>query len=276
MRENGGAPTIVTSDPEIINEVFVKQYYTFQARKFHPSFALDQKNNPALNVFFAQGNQWKRLRALFAGSLATGKIKAADPIIKRAAQELIEVFKSHENGVVDVVPQILNFTFAVISRSALGIDEEFGKSTYLNRVLEILSLGETTKKPVSAFFAGTYEFLPNAINIRSKESSKEKSERHQDFLDFLYEAEDTSFDNTTNKADLDLKVPKKLTREELIQSARGFLIAGADTTATLLNYCLYELARHPECEEVIVQEIDDFINSEIVKNKFNIVFYIFF
>uniref|UniRef100_A0A914P6N8 Cytochrome P450 n=1 Tax=Panagrolaimus davidi TaxID=227884 RepID=A0A914P6N8_9BILA len=288
---DGGAPTIVTSDPEIINEVFVKQYYTFQARKFHPSFALNQKNNPAVNVFFAQGNQWKRLRALFAGSLATGKIKAADPIIKRAAQELIEVFKSHENGIVDVVPQILNFTFAVISRSALGIDEEFGKSTYLNRVLEILSLGETTKKPVSAFFAGTYEFLPatqylwilsqilgnrnfkfrdemwykiNAtINIRSKESSKEKSERHQDFLDFLYEAEDTCFDNTTNKADLDLKVPKKLTREELIQSARGFLIAGADTTATLLNYCLYELARHPECEEAIIQEIEDFINSEL-------------
>uniref|UniRef100_A0AC34G5N9 Cytochrome P450 n=1 Tax=Panagrolaimus sp. ES5 TaxID=591445 RepID=A0AC34G5N9_9BILA len=231
---DGGAPTIVTSDPEIINEVFVKQYYTFQARKFHPSFALDQENNPAVNVFFAQGNQWKRLRALFAGSLATGKIKAADPIIKRAAQELIQVFEKHENDVIDVSPQILNFTFAVIARSALGIDEEFGKSTYLNR---------------------------KAIDFRSQESAEEKSERHQDFLDFMHEAEDPNFD-ATNNTDLYLKVPKKLTREELIQSARGFLIAGADTTATLLNYCLYELARHPECEEIIVQEIEDFIKSE--------------
>uniref|UniRef100_A0A914Y2T3 Cytochrome P450 n=2 Tax=Panagrolaimus superbus TaxID=310955 RepID=A0A914Y2T3_9BILA len=78
----------------------------------------------------------------------------------------------------------------------------------------------------------------------------------------MYDAEDTNFD-TTNKADLDIKVPKKLTREELIQSARGFLIAGADTTATLLNYCLYELAKHPECEEAILQEINDFITSEV-------------
>ena len=100
----GGQPTLVTSDPEILNEVFLKQYYTFQARKFHPAFAINQENNEKMNVFLAQGNQWKRLRSLFSGALTTGKIKAADPIIHRAAGELLEVFEKHENQVFDVSP----------------------------------------------------------------------------------------------------------------------------------------------------------------------------
>ena len=100
----GGQPTIVTSDPEILTEVFVKQFHTFQARKSHPSFAMDQENGPQIILFFSQGNQWKRLRSLFASSLTTGKIKSVDPIIHRASGELLEVLQKHEGQVFNVSP----------------------------------------------------------------------------------------------------------------------------------------------------------------------------
>uniref|UniRef100_A0A914ZD03 Cytochrome P450 n=1 Tax=Panagrolaimus superbus TaxID=310955 RepID=A0A914ZD03_9BILA len=189
-------------------------------------------------------------------------------------------------------------TFAVISRSAMGTDEEFGKSDYLQKVLGLLGTRETAKSLTLTFFAGTYDFLKitkylqifafiltnvkyatqmrekvdKAITERENESVDEKGNRHQDFLDFLREAQEDDLD-TTNKADFDTKIPKKLTRDELIGSATTFLIAGADTTATLIYYCIYELALHPKYEKTILQEINDFnifndddVNYNNVKN----------
>ena len=78
----------------------------------------------------------------------------------------------------------------------------------------------------------------------------------------MREATEDDFDEKNN-SDLDIQVPKKMSREELVNQAKTFLIAGADTTATLLNYCLFELAKHPECEDMILQEIEDYIKSEV-------------
>lgn len=50
-------------------------------------------------------------------------------------------------------------TFAVISRSAMGIDEEFGKSDFLQKLLGLFGPKDTAKHFVSSFFAGTYDFL---------------------------------------------------------------------------------------------------------------------
>lgn len=81
-------------------------------------------------------------------------------------------------------------------------------------------------------------------------------------MDFLREAQEDDLD-ISNKPNLDIKIPKKLTRGELIGSAQTFLIGGADTTATLIDYCLYEIALHPEFEKLLLQEIDEFITSEV-------------
>uniref|UniRef100_A0AC34FDR9 Cytochrome P450 n=1 Tax=Panagrolaimus sp. ES5 TaxID=591445 RepID=A0AC34FDR9_9BILA len=237
----GAHRVIVTSDLNILNEVYVKQFHTFQARMIHPTFAVDQVNGSQLTLFFSQGNQWKRLRALFSASLTVSKIKSVEPIMKKAHDELYQVFKTNEHKIIDVIPGVLDMTFAFISRSAMGINEEFGKSDYLQKV--------------------------KAITERENESPT--SNRHRDFLDFLREAQEDDID-TTNKADLDTKVPKKLTRDELIGAAQAYLFGGADTTATLINYYLYELSLNPEFEENILQEMEDYIKNEEDINYNNI------
>uniref|UniRef100_A0AC35FA97 Cytochrome P450 n=1 Tax=Panagrolaimus sp. PS1159 TaxID=55785 RepID=A0AC35FA97_9BILA len=217
----GAHRVIVTSDFDILNEVFIKQFHTFQARMIHPSIALDQENGSSqINVFTGQGNRWKRLRSLFSASLTISKIKSVDPIMRKAHDELIEVLRRNENGIINVKPLMLDMTFAVISRSAMGINEEF------------------------------------VITERENESAEEKGKRHQDFLDFLREAQENNLD-ISNKADFDTKIPKKLTRDELIGSSHTFLLAGGDTTATLITYCLYELAIHPELEQRVLKETEE-------------------
>uniref|UniRef100_A0A914YD48 Cytochrome P450 n=1 Tax=Panagrolaimus superbus TaxID=310955 RepID=A0A914YD48_9BILA len=256
----GAHRVIVTSDLNILNEVYVKQFPTFQARMIHPTFAVDQVNGSQLTLFFTQGNQWKRLRALFAASLTVPKIKSVEPIMKKAHHELYQAFKRNENKVIDVIPD------------------------YLQKVVNILGTKETSKSIIASFFAGSWDFLcitkyfqilqfltifREALQLRDniiqaiteRENESPTSKRDRDFLDFLREAQEDDID-TTNKPDLDRKIPKKLTRDELIGAAQGYLFGGADTTATLINYCLYELTLNPEFEEIILQEIEDYIKDE--------------
>ena len=55
---------------------------------------------------------------------------------------------------------MLDYTFAIISRSALGINHKFGENHYLEPLLGLLNMGETAKSYTASFFAATYDFLP--------------------------------------------------------------------------------------------------------------------
>uniref|UniRef100_A0A914QVC4 Cytochrome P450 n=1 Tax=Panagrolaimus davidi TaxID=227884 RepID=A0A914QVC4_9BILA len=282
----GSHRVIVTSDVNILHEVFVKQFPTFQSRKIHATFVIDQKSDPRLNLFLAEGKKWKRLRGLITSALTVKKIKQIDPIIKQATHELLDYVR--ENRVehnLNIQPTLLDASFAVIARSILGIHEKMGESKYIGEVLEALSMKETSKSWIKSFFAGTYEFriitrflhfltlltsigailrlkskCEQMITKREKESEEDRENRQQDFIDFLRESQEEI--DTSGDSNLMLREPKKLTRDEVIGTALLFLIAGGDTTSNLIGFCLYELAKHPEYQYMILQEIKDCIESE--------------
>lgn len=54
------------------------------------------------------------------------------------------------------------------------------------------------------------------------------------------------------------KVQKTLTEDEIAGQAFLFLIAGYETTTSTLSFATYLLATHPECQEKVLQEIDEF------------------
>uniref|UniRef100_A0A914Y9I2 Cytochrome P450 n=1 Tax=Panagrolaimus superbus TaxID=310955 RepID=A0A914Y9I2_9BILA len=96
---------------------------------------------------------------------------------------------------------------------------------------------------------------------RDKETFEDKEKRQQDFIDFLRESQEEI--DTSGDSNLMLREPKKLTREEVIGTALLFLIAGSDTTSNLVGFSLYELARNPEYQYMILQEIKDCIETEV-------------
>lgn len=62
---------------------------------------------------------------------------------------------------------VLSSTFAVMSRSAIGITDEFGKSDFLQPVINSLNHCETVKSPVASFLAGTCDFLFLTKHLRN-------------------------------------------------------------------------------------------------------------
>ena len=56
----------------------------------------------------------------------------------------------------------------------------------------------------------------------------------------------------------------KLTNEEVVGEAIGILLAGYETTANTLAYTSYLLTLHPDIQEKLQSEIDDYFDNKPV------------
>ena len=80
----GRAPVIVVSDPEIIKQIMVKEFWKFPNR---PPFI---KPNPPINsgLFISRDETWKRIRNTLTPTFTATKLKQIVPIIDEASQKL--------------------------------------------------------------------------------------------------------------------------------------------------------------------------------------------
>jgi cytochrome P450 len=76
----GHQPILVTSDLEIINEVFVKQYITnFAARKLPQGIRSD--DDPNMFLMFTSKYRWKRMRNIINPTFSPAKLKEVKNLI---------------------------------------------------------------------------------------------------------------------------------------------------------------------------------------------------
>ena len=103
----GSHKVLISSDPDLVYDVLVKQFTVFRSRKLQPSSVVDQENLERQNLFMAEGNRWKRLRVLISSCLTVAQIKSLEPIINKVVDEMMESFEEKiqsNNGIVDVKP----------------------------------------------------------------------------------------------------------------------------------------------------------------------------
>ena len=117
---NGQTPTIVTSDPEFIKQVTVKQFDNFTDTFQLPSGIPD--NQKTLDL--ASGDEWRALRKILSPTFTTGKLKGMLEPMDVLADRTIEylAIKSKNQDKIDVKPYILGFTLDAISKTAFGLD----------------------------------------------------------------------------------------------------------------------------------------------------------
>ncbi|KAE9552555.1 hypothetical protein FO519_004252 [Halicephalobus sp. NKZ332] len=284
----GAHRVIVTSDPELLHLVLIKEFNKFHARKMSPGFALDQATAKRLNVINSQGLQWKRLRALTSQILTVSRIKSIEPIIHNVLHEFREEISTRregtENNVIDVFSPLTSATFATISRSAISETEKFGHSEMFEKLIRPFaeSRGKLTWR--EAFFSGTYDFLfvtkylftivffLTAIHFvgiirrlnkvcrnreKQRQSNQTSPDHPTDFVDFLLDAEidEKNLNEIPGDFTRSAKIEKKLTRKEIISTLTAFLVTGTATTADSTAFAFYELAKCPNFQKKILEEM---------------------
>ncbi|CAG2171869.1 unnamed protein product [Oppiella nova] len=100
------------------------------------------------------------------------------------------------------------------------------------------------------------------FNIFTLDRRQNPDERHDDFIQLFLEARlIDELDKDTQGPNMKFK-NKRLTENEMIANAYGFLLAGNQTTCIALSYCLHELALNQDVQQKLYDEIYGAIDSD--------------
>ena len=249
-------------------QVTVKQFDNFSDTIPLPPGTPD--NQKTLDL--ASGDEWRALRKILSPTFTTGKLKAMLEPMDALADRTIEYLakKSKNQDKIDVKPFILGFTLDTISKTAFGLDT----SCYKGENNEFAKLCQDAIDQfeiqgfLGAFFMNLVAHFPKlmvylpfwpepALKVGKIthdliEERMKKNVEMGDFIDRLKE----------QKANL---VPP-VTSGMLDAQGILFLLAGYETTANTLSSAVYLLAKNPDVQDQLHEEVINICESS---NKIN-------
>jgi len=267
-------PNLVACCPEFIRNVLIRDFATFIDRGVY----VDEKNDPLSgHLFSLPGEKWKSLRAKLTPTFTSGKMKS----IFQTLLDCIGPLQNHMKKLADSDATIearemsAKFTTNVIASAQFGLDVDtfadpespfrrFGRRIFeLNwkngfRLFAFAvcpSLlkwtGMRTLDPdVEDFF---YQMVTQNLELREKNNIVRK-----DFFQLLVQLRNTGSVQLDDEWKTVIKTDssKTLTIDELTAQALIFYVAGFETSSATMSYCLFEIAKNPDIQRKLHQEID--------------------
>ncbi|CAF0773946.1 unnamed protein product [Adineta steineri] len=285
----GTVPTFVVSDPDFLQEVFVKQFAAFSGRTNFFASAKIQ------NVFTSSDATWRRHRHVINPTFSAAKLKLMSPLINGCITNVMEKLVDHvtSDSEFNIYTYYKRMTMDVICRCAFGLDtdvqsnpnnmyfkkveELFGariRSSIFFKLLQVVPQVRTTIVKIFDSINNVRAFIN--IRILPSVSKKQLHERPDMWLhNRLHSVIEQRQQTPTSRVDLlqlmlqvitteqindvvqdGSKTNYRLTREEIVSNIFIFMLAGYETTSTTLAFATYELARHPEVHRKLQAEID--------------------
>ncbi|XP_077994764.1 thromboxane-A synthase-like isoform X2 [Glandiceps talaboti] len=282
----GRNPMMMVADPKMLKQILVKEFYKFQDRVHALGSPKRTLKIFREQVIFLEGKRWKEVRSVLTPALSAAKIKDMSPLVNFTTSKLLDVFETHRtNGEpFDIWMTFGNYTLDVIASAAFGIDTESQNelnnqfSINAHKVFQSFSF-RSVRYFMSTVFpfllplaaaavrkqrGPTMKFFEETIDqvIRSRQQSH--GEERKDFVSLLIEAAaaNENSEGKKNKTSYETFSKAKLTSSEMRSQVMVFLLAAFDTTANALSYCAYLLARHPDVQERLIQEVEDMLEGE--------------
>jgi cytochrome P450 len=268
----------LTSDPEIIHEVFLKRPKKFRRRR-REEYAGHRMG--FINGLFNVNDEWPRIRKATAPSFSNLNIKHKFPVIIQEIEEFIQRLK----------------TFAIEQKSIDGKFESFGLTI---RVTSLVAFGLPASDPRSHYFF-TSQFLEDVINLfrfsaeyrmfalpqwcwQWSPSYKYETVALQGIARFdaavntilqykrqLVNREDVEFKPTAMIDHLlvreSVHTADALTDREIISNCKTFYVAGAETTSVAITWSIYILAEYPDIRDQIRNEVATMLFNNNHKNE---------
>ncbi|OHW93725.1 cytochrome p450 monooxygenase [Colletotrichum incanum] len=217
-----------------------------------------QPVNGVPSMLTATTEDHSRVRRLFSPAFSERALRQQEPLFRKYADLLTyKVSDVGENGSKPVeMTQLLNFaTFDVMAELCfghpLGLLAKNEYSPWVRSIFESLKM-----LPIASMInyypilnAVFTRFEPKAVTEQRVTHCKHSEERVNQRL------QDGSDQPDVWNLVLAAKEGKGLTLKEMHSNAELFMLAGSETTATLLSGCIYNLLTYPEKMKTLLEEI---------------------
>ncbi|XP_063926410.1 cytochrome P450 6a2-like [Zophobas morio] len=207
-----------------------------------------------------KGTQWRDMRTKLRPSFTAGKTKMMFDIIKQCQDCLVK--KVENLGSVEVVELCKNFTTDVIGSCAFGLDcKSMENEISPFKIYGRRALPTTTLSRLKLTFFSNFPRLGSFLNIRTIDKDV-----HDFFMNLAHEVIEYREKNGNTRHDfiqslIEIKKSGSLTVEDIAAQTFVFFLAGFETSALLMTWTLYELAKNLEIQERLRDEICDVLEK---------------
>ncbi|CAF4153533.1 unnamed protein product, partial [Adineta steineri] len=287
----GTHPVLVVSDPDFLQEVFIKQFSVFHTRM------ITMLDDVSHNIGFSNGSIWRRQRHVINPSFTATKLRAMSPLINGSISDLMDKLLEHSNSgdEFNIYLYYKRLTMDVISRCAFGIDidiqhnpnhiyfkkveEIFGNNTIVkssifkmtqlipafgNILGQIYLVHNTARKYINTrvlpLISSTKQLDESALAWLMNrlhtivEQRQETPIPRKDLLQLMLQV--MTKEPNQDTTEVDNKTNYWLSKDEVVSNTFLFMAVGYETTSTALAYATYVLAKHPEVLKKLQNEID--------------------
>nr|AHZ12896.1 cytochrome P450 monooxygenase [Panonychus citri] len=261
---DGLKPHLNIGDTELIRDICIKDFSVFPA-SFHAIYLSPVEENFLTKLY---GPKWKRMRSLLSPTFTSGKMKKMFTLIKGCTQDALkalEKLSKTQSSSFDPRKFWGRYNMDVIAKCcfAANLDVYSDEESILQqnftkvvtgdpiRFLFIFSVPEWLTKAlkISGFPVKNIEYLRD-LTLALIEKRKNRKDKVEDLLQILIDSESPEVDDDSKDA---TKV--RLTSEEIVSASVVFLIAGFETTSTLLTWACYRLALNQNVQEKLFEEV---------------------
>uniref|UniRef100_A0A6M2DMD3 Putative cytochrome n=1 Tax=Xenopsylla cheopis TaxID=163159 RepID=A0A6M2DMD3_XENCH len=271
-------PILLIRDPELVKQMGTKDFDHFMDHNFF----IDETTDPLLGnmMIVMRGQKWKDMRATLSPAFTGSKMRNMFNLVYNSSQQMSSFLKEEitKNGplTTEVKSLFTKYSNDVIATCAFGLEVDslkdpdnkfykfgqivtgfggieallkflgFNLCPSLMKALDINFLDKKTMK----FFRG---LVHETMSLRIKDNII-----RPDMIHLLMQARK----GTLRDEDSLISNPKRdWTEDELTAQALIFLIAGFDTSSTLLMFLAYELALNPGVQECLQEEVDAIMDN---------------
>lgn len=245
------------TDPALIERILLKDAEQF------PKTPLDRRVlTPMLGngILTAEGESWRWQRKIASPMFRYAEILSYVPAMVEATEQLLDTWKPRgAEFTVDIEDAMTETTFSVITRTVLaGIDEieasavKHAARTYLDRISWEIAAAMLRLPPAM--------WHPGKASMRS--ASKEVRTIVERLLAQRREVRGLGGDLIARLiAARDPATGEQMSDAAIVDNLATFLFAGHETTAKALSWTLYLLARSPQWQERLREEVRNAIRS---------------
>jgi cytochrome P450 len=239
---------MVTIDPAVIQHVLKTN-----AENYHKSEIQVKRMGHFLGkgLLTTEGEAWRTQRRLIQTGFDRKQLDALSSIMQDSLSESMRDFdRQAQNGPLDIYPQLMKITFAMVARSLFGArlkDEDIELVSHTICTVQEFIVRQTLQPYLNPWFAVSGELRKHeemrtrADAVLMKYIQKRRNEEPgHDLLQTLMDARYTDGEG----------MPDDLILSESMQ----LLVAGHETSSNALSWLFYLLSSRPDCLEKVTRE----------------------
>jgi cytochrome P450 len=246
---------IVTIDPAVIQHVLKTN-----AENYHKSEIQVKRMGHFLGkgLLTTHGEPWKTQRRLIQKGFDRKQLDALSIIMQDSLADSLRDFDQQiRSGPVDIYPQLMRITFAMVARSLFGArlkNEDIDLVSHTICTVQEFIVRQTLQPYLNPWFSVSGELRRHEAMRTSADSvllEYIKRRRNEapgsDLLQTLMDARYTDGEGMSD--------------ELILSESMQLLVAGHETSSNALSWLLYLLSSRPDCLERVRQEFDDVLGD---------------